>query len=437
MERSEIILVAVLPALLALSALASASETALFGVTPGEEARLRRTAPLAAGAVRRLRAKPRELLAQVLLLNMLANTAYFIVSSVLTVRAGSPGAKLAVSAGSVLAIVLFGEVFAKLFATAARVGFLRVAAPLHLGLRGVLAPFLRGFDRFVIAPLSRLVVPVVSEPAPVSPEELAELIAIAANDGALRTTEQGLLRSIVDLGDMRVREIMRPRGDLVVAERDLPRDALLDLCAATGVSRVPVCVGGLDGRVVGMLDTTRLMAGEAAARATGRVWYVPEMARLDMLLERFRDEGISAALCVDEHGGVAGMVTIADLVQELIDAGAREDGQPAEPGVQRTGERTWIVPGRLAVREMADAFGVKDAVQRAGRATTIAGLTVSLLGRIPDQGDEAALGDIVLRVAEVHERTVLRVEVELTGRREPAPRSWSARHPAERKKARR
>tara|TARA_R110000782_G_scaffold13976_3_gene40906 strand:- start:2861 stop:4150 length:1290 start_codon:yes stop_codon:yes gene_type:complete len=420
MDRSDIVLAALLPVLLVFSAMASASETALFGVTPGEEARLRRTAPLAARAVAALRANPRELLGQVLLLNMLSNTAYFIVSSVLTVRAETPGAKVLVSAGSVMAIVLFGEVFAKLFAASARVGFLRVSAPPHLAIRGVLGAFLTGFDRFVIAPLSRLVVPVATDPAPVTPDELGELIGLSARDGAFRGSEQGLLRSIVDLGTVRVRDVMRPRVDLIWAERDMPRDALVDLCAGSGHARIPLCVGGLDGRIVGMLATTRVLAGDSLARATSPAVFVPELARLDILLGRFRDDGISAAMCVDEHGGIVGMVTIADVVDELVDAGSLGEATGGA-GVERTGERSWLVPGRLPVRDMADAFGVKDAVRRAGRATTIAGLTVSLLGRFPDEGDEAELGDLVLRVAEVQDRTVARVEVVLRADRPDAP----------------
>lgn len=415
MDREEIVLLALLPVLLVFSAAASASETALFGVTPGEEARLRRAAPVSARALASLRARPRQLLAQVLLLNMLANTAYFIVTSVLTVRFDSAGAKVAVSGGSVLAIVLFGEVFAKLFATTARVSFLRAAAPLHLGLRGVLGPLLVVMDRFVIAPLSRLVVPGASAAEPVTPDELGALIEMSTREGSLRDSEQGLLRSIVGLGSVRVRDVMRPRVDLVWSERDTPRDVLVELCAREGVSRVPLCVGGVDGRVVGILDATRLMAGQSVARATGPVVYVPELARLDVLLERFRDEGISAALCVDEHGGLAGMVTVADVVDELFETEHGVSGD--DPGgVERTGERSWLVPGRLPVRALADAFGTPEAVLRSGRATTIAGLLASLLGRFPGPGERAALGNLELRAAEVEERAVTRVEVFLRDR---------------------
>lgn len=425
MTTEQIALAATLPVLLIFSALASASETALFGVTPGEQARLRRVAPAAARAVDSLRARPREMLAQVLLFNMLANTAYFIVTSVLTVRVDGPALKITVSAGSVLAIILFGEVLAKLFATTARVAFLRFAAPVHLAARGLIGPFLTAFDRLVIAPLSRLIVPSAGEPSPVRPEELAELITVIARDGSLRSSEQGLLRSIVDLGTRRVREVMRPRVDLVWAERDTPHDALVELCATTAVSRLPLCVGGFDGRVAGVLDTTRFLAGQQTSQATTPAVFVPELARLDTLLERFRDDGVSAAICVDEHGGVVGMITLAELVDELIDAGQAGDAEDALD-VVRTGERAWIVPGRFPVRDLATAFGVKDAVLRAGRATTIAGLTISLLGRFPARDDEARLGDLVLRVAEVHERTVLRVELILREDRPKRPRARRA-----------
>lgn len=416
MDRTELVLLALLPVLMVASAFASASETALFGVTPGELARLRRVAPGTARAVERLRAFPRRLLAQVLLVNMVANVGYFVVTSVLTVRAGSPGAKVAVSFGSVLAIVLLGEVLAKLFATAARVGFLRFAAPAHLAMAGVLAPFLAGFDRFVIAPLARLLVSDSSEPLPVTPEELGALIELSAHDGALRGSEQGLLRSIVDMGEVRVRDVMRPRVDLVCVERDAPRESVVEVCARTGHSRFPVCVGGFDGQVVGMLDGTRLLAGETYQRAVSAPRFVPELARVDAVLERFRDEGVAAAICVDEHGGVAGMVTISDIVDELV--GSADDGDGgADGGIERTGERTWLVPGRLGVREIGDVFGVKKADGlRPGRATTIAGLVMALLGRVPVEGDEVRFGDLTLRVVRVDGRSVERVEVTLRER---------------------
>lgn len=415
MDRAQIVLTAMLPVLLVASAFASASETALFGVTPGELARLRRVSPAAASAVERLRAMPTRLLGQVLLINMVANTAYFIASSVLTVRAESAATKVGISVGSVLAVVLFGEVLAKLFASATRVRFLQLAAPLHLAIRGGLSWFLAGFDRFVIAPLSRLVVPRVSEPAPISPDELAELIALSAAEGAFKGSEQGLLRSIVTLGSIRVREVMRPRRDLVFVERIAPVEEIVRVCAESGHARVPVCESGLDGEVVGVLDTTRLLAGEPLSRAMTRPRFVPELARLDTLLERFRVEGVGAAVCVNEYGGVVGLVTISDVVDELV-MSSIDDEVGAEDGVTRTGQRTWQVPGRLGVRELGDAFGVKDVAVRSGRATTIAGVVMFLLGRMPVPGDEAELGDLRLRVLEVENRSVRRVEVTLKER---------------------
>jgi len=124
---------------------------------------------------------------------------------------------------------------------------------------------------------------------------------------------------------------------------------------------------------------------------------------------------MSAAVCVDEYGGVSGMITVADVVEELVDSSGMADASD-EPGVERTGVRSWLVPGRLPVRDLAEAFGVKDAVLRAGRATTLGGLVVSLLGRFPDEGDTAELGDLRMRVAEVRDRTVQRVEVVLRER---------------------
>lgn len=417
MDRTDLVLLVLLPVLLVLSGFASASETALFGLTPGEQAGLRRRAPTAAGIVAKLRAKPRRLLGQVLMVNMLANVSYFVATSVLTVRAEGATQKVLISVLSVAAIVLFGEVFAKLLATRARVGFLRLTAPAHLVVATVLEPLLDRFDRYVIAPLSRLIAPSAREPAPVTPEELDALIELSTNDGAFRGSEQELLRSIIALGSCRVREAMRPRLDLVCFEADTPPDEMVCVCAETGHSRYPVCKGGFDGQVIGILDATRLLAGWTPKRSMLPVRFVPELARLDALLERFRDAGDSVAMCVDEHGGIAGMITLSDIVDELVAGADLNDEDSDDPdAVTRTGERSWSVPGRTGLRELAGAFGARDAQAKAGRATTIAGLLMTLLGRVPEPGDSAELGDLVLRAGEVRDRTIVRVEVSLKER---------------------
>ncbi|MFK7883469.1 MAG: hemolysin family protein [Phycisphaerales bacterium] len=420
MARTDVVLLVLLPLLLVLSAFASASETALFGVTPGEQAGLRRRSPVAARIVSRLRSKPRRLLGQVLMVNMLANVSYFVATSVLTVRAEGAFQKVLISVVSVSAIVLIGEVFAKLFATRARVGFLRVTSPVHLVISTALEPVLDRFDRFVIAPLSRLIAPSQREPVPVTPEELGALIELSTEDGSFQGSEQELLRSIISLGARRVREVMRPRVDLIPVEQGAERDVMLMECIESGHARYPVCDGGLDGNVVGMLDATRLLSGWTVPRSMMPVLFVPELARLDALLERLRDEGMGVAMCVDEHGGIAGMITLSDVVDELVsgaEPGELGDEEGADrPGVERIGERTWSVPGRLRLRELSDAFGARDAQQFAGRATTIAGLLMTLLGRVPEPGDRAELGDLELRVGSVRERSVLRVEVTLMER---------------------
>ena len=416
MDRTGLALTLSLPVLLAISAFASASETALFGVTPGELGRLRRTAPGAARIVERLRSHPRRLLGQVLVLNMLANVSYFIATSILTVRAGDARASVAISAGSVLGIVLIGEVFAKLFASAARVPFLVAAAPVHALISALIAPFLSGFDRLIIAPLARLVAPGSGEPEPVTPEELGALIELSAAEGSFQGTEQGLLRSIVSLGGIRVREVMRPRVDLIAIERGAPPDRVRDLLLRTGHDHYPVCEGGLDGRVVAMLHANRVLAGWPVSRAIESVRFVPELARLDTLLSRFRDEGIGIAVCVDEHGGVSGLITVADIVEVLV-SGADPTESAAYNGIERVGERSWVVPGRLAIRDMIEAFGERAAVARAGRATTIAGLMMALMDSMPREGDSVELGDLRLTAMGVADRAVTRVGVTLRERR--------------------
>lgn len=153
------VLLSVLPLLLVLSGLASGSETALFSLTGSDRQEISRKSPLIGRAVEILLSQPRLLLIQVLVVNMTINVLYFVVTSVMTLRAPSPATAGLVSVCSVLAIILFGEVYAKVLAGAhARAAAERLALPL-LGIRTAMLPLLRGLERYAVAPLSRLLNP--------------------------------------------------------------------------------------------------------------------------------------------------------------------------------------------------------------------------------------------------------------------------------------
>jgi len=397
--------------LLVCSALASASETALFGTGRATRAALRAEHPALGALVDRLLASPRRLLLQVLAINMATNVAYFIVSSVLTLRADDAAWRLGISVGSVLAIILVGEVFAKLAAVLAPTACLRVLAPIQLVARTPLRPVIGALDTWFITPATRLVSVDAPSGTRVSAEELAVLLEMGARRGVIDETEQDLLGSIVSLSTRRAREIMRPRVDFAWIDADAPREELLALCARTGRTRFPVFEGGLDGTPLGVADADALRREGGWRDALAPVHVVPEQATIDALLDQFRTTRRTLALCVDEHGTVVGLVTLSDIADQIVAGIGYEHDDEQRDRIERIGARRWIVPGRLGVREWGAFFGVS---QGAARATTLGGLIMHELARLPREGDAVTIGSLTLRVLEMDGRRVRRVGVELT-----------------------
>ncbi|MAO24048.1 MAG: hypothetical protein CMJ35_09885 [Phycisphaerae bacterium] len=413
MDAADTPLIIVLALLLVGSAFASGSETALFGVTHGQRATLRRSSPTLGRMVDALLARPRELLMQVLLLNMIINVSYFIVTSVLTLRADDAVTRVLVSLVSLTAIILMGEVFAKLFASGATLLFLRIAAPAHLLIRRPISGLLRVLDVWVISPMARLASPGDADQAnEVNAEELGALISMSAGDGVIDRGEQQMLTSIVEMGSLRVEQIMTPRVDIEWVQPDAGLDELSEHCRKSGRTRMLVCEKDLDNGLLGVIDARRVFEGQTIQQALQPVLYVPEQSRLDILMEQLRSSGKRLGVCVDEHGGVSGVVTIADIVRELIE----ELEHPADSvgeAIENLGDGRWLVPGRLGIRDWALLFKDRSLVEHSKNVNTLGGLVMVLLGRVPSVGDVVRAGSIELRVVEMQGRAIERIELRI------------------------
>ena len=370
--------------LLICSAIASASETALLGLSRSKRAALRNSHPSTALAVDRLLAKPRQLLLQVLLLNMVVNVGYFIATSILTLRAQSTSERIVISIASLFAIILIGEVFAKLAAVAFSTLTLRFIAPLHIVLRQPLRPIIAFLERFCILPGTRLLVPDPPPPPGVTPEEMSTLLAMGTTEGLIDESEQDLLAAIVMLSQRSVEDIMRPRVDFIWIDADATYQEVLDACKQSPVSHFPVFENGLDGKPLGMTDAKQVLAGKPIRDTLSPLLFIPEQATLDTLLTQFRNNAQTVALIVNEHGTVVG---------------------PAK----------WSVPGRLAVHEWSALFGGLGPTnsKASSPAKTLAGLIMHTLGRVPTAGDEINIGAATLKVLSMNDLVVETVEVTL------------------------
>jgi len=394
-------------AMLLSSGFFSGAETALFSLAEEQIA-------TAKPRVRKLLSQPREVLVTILLGNLFINLLFF-TSLPYMFPAAMQSHGLLTGAAALVALLVVGEIVPKTLAlrSSQRVSSL-VAVPL-VPILAWLRPLHRLVNAIMDVILRALGVGLAGERG-VSPQDLATALELSAQDGDLAGREADLLAEIVDLGHLRVREIMTPRVDMLAA--DLDHDAeqrthLLEETERQGLTWLPVIRGDADtvvGRV--LVRDMFLQPDRPLAEISMPVTFVPEVASVLSMLETLRSERVAEAIVIDEWGGTAGVVTLEDLFEELVGE-MRVEGEELDRTVIPLGEGCYRVAGGASIRDWNDFF---EAEVVPNAFETVGGYVTALLGRIPREGDEVTLGaGLGCKVTEVRGRRVLSVELYLEG----------------------
>jgi putative hemolysin len=250
-------------------------------------------------------------------------------------------------------------------------------------------------------------------------EAVDALIEAGEEEGILQKGDKQLIQSVVEFSEKTVREVMTPRPEIVAVPLETSVEQFTELLRNKPYSRVPVYEGSID-HVKGIVfahDVLQVADTEARAQTVGKmmkpVHFVPETQRVKSLMRELQHENQHMAIVVDEYGNVAGVVTLEDLVEEII--GEIRDEHEARADIVRESENSYVVPGQMDVDRLGELFGVRP---EGREATTVAGLVSELLGRIPASGE--VVDDDGLRF-EVLESSSRRVERMRISRKRPAP----------------
>lgn len=397
-SASDAPLLIAVPLLLLLSGFVSGSETALFGLSEAHRLALRHRRTLAGSAIETLLADRGMLLITILLTNTTVNVLYFVITSVLLMRSGlNAFGESMLAVGFLMLIVLIGEIAPKVVATRLRMRYATIAAPLLLPLHGIMTPVRLVIREAAIAPLSRLTAP-AAPPPPLSDDELASLIEVSAEEGILARQERRLLRDVLDMRKLRVRDVMTPRLELGAVPVDATRTDVARMTRMLRRTKMPVYERDLD-HVVGILHVKRFLFDRDVERVDDpRVMtpatFVPELATLDQLLDHFRRTQTQSALVVDEYGGTEGLVAIEDVVEELVgDIVGQVDIAVAPPRLVGFGR--WEMSGAIPVRDFNAMFNVRAGSKS---VSTLSGLITERLGRSPEPGDAVEIQRLRLEV---------------------------------------
>jgi CBS domain containing-hemolysin-like protein len=250
-------------------------------------------------------------------------------------------------------------------------------------------------------------------------DDVEALLEAGEEEGILEESDRELVRSAVEFGDMLVREVMTPRPEVFAVPGEITLEVFLDELKANNFSRVPVFEESLD-NVTGIAfahDLLQISDEEARTRKVKEIQrpavFVPETKRGYELLREMQREKQHMRIVIDEYGGVAGLVTIEDLLEQIV--GNIRDEHEVETAVeepQREAGGVWVVPGSFPVDQLPDLFGEEVEVGDAYEATTLGGLVSEVEGRIPHAGEMVLLEDgLRIEVVASTDRRVERVRV--------------------------
>jgi CBS domain containing-hemolysin-like protein len=251
-----------------------------------------------------------------------------------------------------------------------------------------------------------------SESQPESPAEAVDaLIEAGQEEGIIQESDRDLIQSVVEFSGKTVREAMKPRPDMTAVPVSMTVEQFIELLRTKPFSRVPVYRDTIH-NIVGILyaqDVLQVPDAEAHSRTVESlmrkdVYFVPESKLGSDLLREMRKNNIRMAIVVDEYGGVAGLVTIEDLVEEIVG----EISDEHEKQVVKESDHSYIVPGNMDVDHLDELFGIRP---EGKEAATVAGLVSELAGRIPQKGEVIQEDGLRFEVLESTDRRVERVRI--------------------------
>ncbi|MFN7940813.1 MAG: hemolysin family protein [Thermoanaerobaculia bacterium] len=276
----------------------------------------------------------------------------------------------------------------------------------------------------VLMPLVLLLTPIVPRRPPhgggeaekdedeASEEEIEAFIDVGTREGILEPDERDLVWGVVDFGDTQVKSVMTPRVDLVCAPAGSSLDELADLFVGSSHSRLPLYRESID-QVVGVLHLRDLLAGlRADPRPTAESlvqppFFVPETKPLGDLLREFQARRQQMAIVLDEYGGTAGLVTVEDLVEEIVGE-INDEHDESEPENQVLPDGSLLVDGRVHVETLDEVFGFS---MEDGLSETVGGLVSSLLGYVPKAGESVVHDGLRFTVERADDRRILALRV--------------------------
>ena len=406
--------VILLVALILLGAFFSGAETTLFAANRVTLRRLREAGDRRASLAHRLLEDPGRLLTALLVGNTVGVAGASVLATSITLDLMGRGGEWTAFLGVTFILLIVSEIAPKTLAVrhADRM-VLWAAGPINV-VATVTAPLIKVLSLLATALIRPFGAPITATPPLVTEEQLRFLVQVSEEEGVIEEREREMIHSIFEFGDTLVREVMRPRIDIVGVPAKATINEALGLVMEFGHSRLPIYEGNLD-HIAGVVYVRDLIPALRQGRLDQSVldvrrpaFFVPETKKVDELFREFQRKKVSMAIVLDEYGGTAGLVTMEDLLEEIVGE-IQDEYDLEEKPIQLLDDRTAVVNARTHIHEVNDLLDLR--LPEDENVDTIAGLVYAQLGRIPAQGETITLAGAELRVEKTLGHRITKVRI--------------------------
>ncbi|MGI8587513.1 MAG: hemolysin family protein [Chloroflexia bacterium] len=421
---------AIIAVLVLINAFLNAAEISIVSARRARIKQLADEGDLAAARVQRLTDNPRTFIATVQIgvtltaffasafgaISLVGGTAGFLEGDPIRLSHATADtvAFIAITVADAFVVLIFGELVPKTLGIEhAEAVALRVSKVITMMARvsWPVVAFLTGTTNFIVRLLGghrKANMPSITE------EEIISMVETGEDEGVLTTSEQEMIRNIFDFTDRRVSEIMVPRPDMFELSAQMPISDAGPLVRKSGYSRIPVYQQDRE-NIIGMVFAKDVLGAYIEGRTNQPleairhdVHFVPESKLIGDLLRELQQSRQNLAIAVDEFGGVSGMLTLEDLLEEIV-GDIRDEFQHEEAPIQKLGPDELIVAGNVSLQDIADEFEMR--VKGPDLDSTVAALILEEEGRIPEPGAQVTWHDLTLTVDEMLRRRIQKVRV--------------------------
>jgi len=413
---------AVIAVLLFASGMVSGSETAFFSLSPADIETLRNKNDKKSNLILQLRQIPKTLLATILIANNFINVMIVMVSTYLMTLLFNleQNAVLAFIIQIVVVtsiILIFGEIIPKILSNQKPLKMATITAPTLKLLITVFKPL----SSILVKSTSFIDKKLVKKEAAPSMSELSEAIDITVADEA-EEEDKMILKGIATFGEKEASEIMRSRVDVIAVEYNTPFDEVLKIVVESGFSRIPVYKETFD-HIVGLLYIKDLLPylnkekNFKWQKLIRPAFFVPENKKINELLQDFRTKKIHLAIVVDEYGGTSGIITLEDIIEEIVGEIRDEYDKGEQPfEYKKIAENVYIFDAKTPIIDFCKILDIDsdtfDSVK--GDSDSLGGLILELEGKIPDKGEKIIYKNFEFEVEDADERKINKLKVTVT-----------------------